>query len=123
CAIGLIPADAEKPPCFRDGVGFSLRGAHLPSVPFRLPNIPPDTVMFFGQVDNCCIGQLYEIPNRDARGENVPDADAPGEGRRRGRRPKDEKRIPVSLRVTPALRSRLASMAEENGRSLTQQLE
>src|SRR5262249_26793353 len=45
------------------------------------------------------------------------------EGKRRGRRPKDQRRIPVSLRVTPTLHSRLVAMAEESGRSLTQEVE
>jgi hypothetical protein len=45
------------------------------------------------------------------------------EEKRRGRRPKDQKRIPVSLRVTPTLHSRLVAMSDESGRSLTQEVE
>jgi hypothetical protein len=48
--------------------------------------------------------------------------DVPG-GPRRGRRPKDQKRIPLSLRVTPRMRESLGRVAESNGRSLTQQTE
>ena len=56
------------------------------------------------------------------RKRNVSDADAPGRNRP-GRRPKDQKRIPLSLRITPAMRSRLVALAEENGRSVSQQTE
>ena len=50
------------------------------------------------------------------------DANAPGQ-RRRGRRPKANKRVPLSLLVDPELRSRLIDAAEENGRSITRQTE
>lgn len=43
--------------------------------------------------------------------------------RRRGRPPKPDKRVPLSLLVHPALRGSLVTMAGENGRSLTQQTE
>jgi hypothetical protein len=45
------------------------------------------------------------------------------EPRRLGRRPKDQKRLPLSMRITPALRARLVSAAAENGRSITQEAE
>jgi len=45
------------------------------------------------------------------------------EPRRRGRRPKDQKRLPLSIRITPALRARLLSAAAANGRSVTQEAE
>ena len=50
------------------------------------------------------------------------DANAPGQ-RRRGRRPKANKRVPLSLLVDPELRSRLIDAAEANGRSITRQTE
>jgi hypothetical protein len=43
--------------------------------------------------------------------------------RRRGRRPKPNKRVPLSLLVDPELRSRIIDSAEENGRSITRQTE
>ena len=43
--------------------------------------------------------------------------------RRRGRRPKPNKRVPLSLLVDPGLRSLLVYTAEENGRSITRQTE
>jgi len=52
----------------------------------------------------------------------VSDADALGQ-RRRGRRPKANKRVPLSLLVDPELRSRLIETAEANGRSITRQTE
>jgi hypothetical protein len=52
----------------------------------------------------------------------VIDANALGQ-RRRGRRPKPNKRVPLSLLVDPALRTVLADTAEENGRSITRQTE
>ena len=45
------------------------------------------------------------------------------EPRRPGRRPKDQKRLPLSIRITPALRTRLVSAAAANGRSITQEAE
>src|SRR5690242_18402359 len=39
------------------------------------------------------------------------------------RRPKDQKRIPLSMRITPGVRERLAEEAEMNGRSITQEAE
>ena len=50
------------------------------------------------------------------------DANALGQ-RRRGRRPKPNKRAPLSLLVDPGLRSLLVYTAEENGRSITRQTE
>lgn len=52
----------------------------------------------------------------------MSDADALGQ-RRRGRRPKANKRVPLSLLVDPELRSRLIDAAEANGRSITRQTE
>jgi hypothetical protein len=52
----------------------------------------------------------------------VIDANALGQ-RRRGRRPKPNKRVPLSLLVDPALRTVLEVTAEENGRSITRQTE
>ena len=52
----------------------------------------------------------------------MSDADALGQ-RRRGRRPKANKRVPLSLLVDPELRSRLIETAEANGRSITRQTE
>ena len=43
--------------------------------------------------------------------------------RRRGRRPKPNKRVPLSLLVDPGLRNLLVYTAEENGRSITRQTE
>jgi len=40
-----------------------------------------------------------------------------------GRPPKNKKRVPVGVRLTPELRDALAAMAEQYGRSLTQQVE
>jgi hypothetical protein len=52
------------------------------------------------------------------------DVNAAAAGRRRGGRPrKVDKRLPVSLRITPELRGRLRAMAKENSRSITQQTE
>ena len=48
----------------------------------------------------------------------MPDADG-----RRPRRLKDQRRIPVNLRVTPRMRESLQSLAQHNGRSLSQQTE
>jgi|SRR5947207_4744861 len=45
------------------------------------------------------------------------------ERKRPGRRPKDQKRLPLSMRVTPALRDFLVSTATANGRSITQEAE
>jgi hypothetical protein len=42
---------------------------------------------------------------------------------RRGRRSKDQKRIPLSMRITPSTRARLEAAAAENGRSITQEAE
>ena len=39
------------------------------------------------------------------------------------RRHKDQRRIPLSLRLTPEMRQHLERIAERNGRSLTQQTE
>jgi hypothetical protein len=52
----------------------------------------------------------------------VIDANALGQ-RRRGRRPKPNKRVPLSLLLDPALRTVLADTAEKNGRSITRQTE
>ena len=52
----------------------------------------------------------------------MSDANALGQ-RRRGRRPKANKRVPLSLLVDPELRSRLIDTAEANGRSITRQTE
>src|SRR5690242_21925669 len=40
-----------------------------------------------------------------------------------GRRPKDQKRIPLSVRITPVMRDRLVSTAKGDGRSITQEVE
>jgi hypothetical protein len=40
-----------------------------------------------------------------------------------GRRPKDQKRIPLSMRIAPETRKRLEARAEANGRSITQEAE
>jgi hypothetical protein len=40
-----------------------------------------------------------------------------------GRRPKDQKRIPLSVRITPEMRDRLVSTAKGDGRSITQEVE
>jgi len=53
---------------------------------------------------------------------SVTDTNAAG-GKRPGRPRKDNKRPALSLRVNPELRQRLVAMAEENGRSITQQTE
>jgi hypothetical protein len=45
------------------------------------------------------------------------------EQRRRGRRPKANKRVPLSLLVDPELRTSLIHTAEANGRSITRQTE
>ena len=45
------------------------------------------------------------------------------ERKRPGRRPKDQKRLPLSVRITPALRDLLVSTAKANGRSITQEAE
>src|SRR5215467_7905397 len=45
------------------------------------------------------------------------------ERKRPGRRPKDQKRLPLSIRITPALRDLLVSTAKANGRSITQEAE
>jgi hypothetical protein len=52
----------------------------------------------------------------------VIDANTLGQ-RRRGRRPKPNKRVPLSLLVDPGLRRLLVDTAEENGRSITRQTE
>jgi predicted HicB family RNase H-like nuclease len=65
---------------------------------------------------------LCEIVNHINREEkNVSDTYA-AEGRRPGRPPKDEneKRVPLSLRITPDLRSALEAAAKDENRSLTQ---
>ena len=41
----------------------------------------------------------------------------------RGRPPKDQKRAHLNLRVSPAMRDLLVALAEQSGRSLTQQVE
>ena len=41
----------------------------------------------------------------------------------RQRRPKDQKRIPLSMRITPETRDRLVAEAADNGRSITQEAE
>ena len=54
----------------------------------------------------------------------MTDANAPGRKRPGGQsKPKDQKRIAVNLRMSPALHTRLVAMAKENGRSITQQSE
>jgi hypothetical protein len=50
------------------------------------------------------------------------DTDAFGQ-RRRGRKPKSNKRVPLSLLVDPEVRRRLVDAAQENGRSLTGETE
>src|SRR5262249_6794941 len=45
------------------------------------------------------------------------------ERKRPGRRPKDQKRIPLSMRITPEMRDWLVSTAKHNGRSITQMAE
>src|SRR5258708_892488 len=54
---------------------------------------------------------------------NVTDLDAPGEERRPGRPRKEDKRLPLSLRVSPEMRRRLDAMAEQNSRTISQQTE
>jgi hypothetical protein len=58
-------------------------------------------------------------------GSNVTmTADTPGRRRPGGQpKPKDQKRIAVNLRMSPALHARLVAMAKEHGRSITQQAE
>lgn len=51
------------------------------------------------------------------------DLDAPAEGRRRGRRPKRDKRVLLSLRMEPELRARIVTIAEKTGRSISQETE
>ena len=53
---------------------------------------------------------------------SVTDTNVAG-GKRPGRPRKDNKRPALSLRINPELRQRLVAMAEENGRSITQQTE
>ena len=43
--------------------------------------------------------------------------------RRRGRKPKSNKRVPLSLLVDPEIRDRLVDAARENGRSITRETE
>jgi hypothetical protein len=50
------------------------------------------------------------------------DASALGQ-KRRGRKPKSNKRVPLSLLLDPELRRRLVDAAEENGRSITKETE
>jgi len=51
-------------------------------------------------------------------------ADTPGRRRPGGQpKPKDQKRVAVNLRMSPALHARLVAMANEHGRSITQQAE
>jgi len=50
------------------------------------------------------------------------DANALGQ-RRRGRKPKSNKRVPLSLLVDPEIRARLVDAAQENGRSITGETE
>ena len=45
------------------------------------------------------------------------------EQKRPGRRPKDQKRIPLSMRITPEMREWLVSTVKGNGRSITQMAE
>jgi hypothetical protein len=52
----------------------------------------------------------------------VTEGDAPRR-KRRGRPPKPNKRVPLGLLVSPELRSRLIAMANQHGRSITQQTE
>jgi hypothetical protein len=52
----------------------------------------------------------------------MTDADAPGV-RGTGRRLKDQKRIPLNLRITPRMREGLERLAYSNGRSLSAQTE
>jgi hypothetical protein len=42
---------------------------------------------------------------------------------RTGRRAKDQKRVPLSMRITPRVRQRLEAQAAETGQSITQQAE
>jgi hypothetical protein len=58
-------------------------------------------------------------------GSNVTmTADTPGRRRPGGQpKPKDQKRVAVNLRMSPALHARLVAMANEHGRSITQQAE
>ncbi len=53
-----------------------------------------------------------------ARGRQ-PTGGAPG----RPRLPQAQKRVMLSVRITPGMRQRLAALAEETGRSLAQQTE
>jgi hypothetical protein len=59
---------------------------------------------------------------RDGKGEAVIDA-ATSAPSRRGRKPKADKRVPLSLLVPPALRARVVAMAEATRRSITRQTE
>src|SRR5215472_1698096 len=52
----------------------------------------------------------------------LTDPNAP-ERKRRGRPPKANKRVPLHLLISPQIRGRLVEMAEEHGRSITQQVE
>jgi hypothetical protein len=52
----------------------------------------------------------------------VSDADTPGRTRP-GRRPKDQKRIPVGFRITPTMNIRLVTTAKKHGRSFSAQTE
>lgn len=54
----------------------------------------------------------------------MTDTNAPGRRRPGGQsKPKDQKRIAVNLRMSPALHARLVGLAKSNGRSITQQSE
>src|SRR4051794_35960622 len=45
------------------------------------------------------------------------------EQKRSGRRPKDQKRVPLGVRITPEMRAQLENRAVAAGRSVTQQVE
>jgi hypothetical protein len=53
----------------------------------------------------------------------VNDAGVPKGKKRLGRPPKDDKRLPLNLRISPDLRARLVALAEANRSSITEQVE
>jgi hypothetical protein len=61
--------------------------------------------------------------SRKATAATGPTKEANTSARRAGRRRKDRKRIPLSIRVTPQMRDELEQVAQRTGRSLTQQTE
>jgi hypothetical protein len=130
--IGLGTADLRTLPRFRDDVGVrpllsasTKRDGHRG--PFLFGWLLARIVASVLRLDNLVVIEVLRKisystrPNRRALPVTYADTSGPG---RPGRKPKEQKRtIPMSLRLTPAMRASLVGMAGRQRSSITRQTE